>query len=82
MESVMITARSWDTNPAGMVGSPATRRSTISALSVPATLSNESLKMNDHRIETFGLREYFSVFMSSCYLGMKKPEEGIYRVAV
>jgi putative hydrolase of the HAD superfamily len=49
---------------------------------VLATLNNESRELNDHRIETFGLREYFSVFMSSCYLGMKKPEEDIYRVAV
>ena len=49
---------------------------------VLATLNNESRELNEHRIEAFGLREYFSVFMSSCYLGMKKPEEHIYRVAV
>ena len=49
---------------------------------VLATLNNESRELNDHRIEAFGLREYFSVFMSSCYLGMRKPEEHIYRVAV
>ena len=49
---------------------------------VLATINNESRELNDHRIEAFGLREYFSVFMSSCYLGMKKPEEHIYRVAV
>ena len=47
-----------------------------------ATLNNESRELNDHRIETFRLREYFSAFMSSCYLGMRKPEEDIYRVAV
>jgi putative hydrolase of the HAD superfamily len=47
-----------------------------------ATLNNESRELNDHRIETFGLREYFSVFTSSCYLGMRKPEEDIYQVAV
>lgn len=49
---------------------------------VLATLNNESRELNDHRIETFGLRRYFSMFMSSCYLGMRKPEEDIYRVAV
>ena len=49
---------------------------------VLGTLNNESRELNDHRIEAFGLREYFSVFMSSCYLGMRKPEEHIYRVAV
>lgn len=49
---------------------------------VLATLNNESRELNDHRINTFGLRDYFSMFMSSCYLGLKKPEEDIYRVAV
>jgi putative hydrolase of the HAD superfamily len=49
---------------------------------VLATLNNESRELNDHRIETFGLRRFFSMFMSSCYLGMRKPEEDIYRVAV
>jgi len=47
-----------------------------------ATLNNESRELNRHRIETFGLRQYFSLFLSSCYLGLKKPEEEIYRVAV
>jgi putative hydrolase of the HAD superfamily len=49
---------------------------------VLATLNNESRELNDYRIETFGLRRYFSLFLSSCYLGLKKPEEEIYRVAV
>jgi putative hydrolase of the HAD superfamily len=49
---------------------------------VLATLNNESRELNDHRIDAFGLREFFSAFMSSCYLGMRKPEEHIYRVAV
>jgi putative hydrolase of the HAD superfamily len=49
---------------------------------VMATLNNESRELNDYRIDTFGLRRYFSAFMSSCYLGMRKPEEDIYRVAV
>ncbi|MFQ5555038.1 MAG: HAD family hydrolase [Acidimicrobiia bacterium] len=46
-----------------------------------ATLNNESLELNEHRIETFGLRDLFEVFLSSCYLGVKKPEEAIYRLA-
>ena len=47
-----------------------------------ATLNNESRELNDYRIEAFGLRRYFSLFLSSCFLGLKKPEEEIYRVAV
>ena len=29
--------------------------------------------------EQFGLRQYFEVAFSSCYLGMRKPEQAIYR---
>ncbi len=47
-----------------------------------ATLNNESRELNDHRIAAFGLHELFDVFLSSCYLGTKKPEAGIYRMAL
>ena len=45
------------------------------------TLNNESRALNEHRIERFRLRDYFTVFLSSCYLGVKKPEPEIYRLA-
>ena len=47
-----------------------------------ATLNNESRELNLYRIEEFGLRSYFSVFFSSCYLGVSKPHPQIYRVAL
>ena len=47
-----------------------------------ATLNNESRELNLHRIETFGLRQYFSVFFSSCYLGVSKPHQQIYQLAL
>lgn len=47
-----------------------------------ATLNNESRELNLHRIETFGLRKYFSAFFSSCYLGVSKPHPQIYRLAL
>ena len=47
-----------------------------------ATLNNESRELNLHRIEKFGLRRYFSVFFSSCYLGVTKPHPQIYRLAL
>ncbi|GMR02174.1 MAG: HAD family phosphatase [Acidimicrobiia bacterium] len=49
---------------------------------VLATLNNESRELNDYRIETFGLRNYFSVFLSSSYLGISKPHREIYKLAV
>ena len=47
-----------------------------------ACLNNESREMNLHRIQSFGLRDYFSVFLSSCYLGVRKPGDAIYRMAL
>ncbi|MDH3730757.1 MAG: HAD-IA family hydrolase, partial [Acidimicrobiia bacterium] len=47
-----------------------------------ATLNNESRELNEYRIERFGLRDSFSLFLSSCYLGVKKPDDAIYRTAV
>jgi putative hydrolase of the HAD superfamily len=46
------------------------------------TINNESRELNLYRIQTFGLREIFSVFVSSCFVGLRKPEEGIYRMAL
>lgn len=47
-----------------------------------ATLNNESRELNAYRIEHFQLRDYFSVFFSSCYLAAKKPDQAIYRMAL
>jgi putative hydrolase of the HAD superfamily len=43
-----------------------------------ATLNNESTDLNLYRIEKFGLGKIFSMFLSSCYLGVRKPEPAIY----
>src|SRR5438045_1586812 len=37
-----------------------------------ATLNNESAELNRYRIEHFHLRDYFAVFFTSCYLGLRK----------
>jgi putative hydrolase of the HAD superfamily len=47
-----------------------------------ASLNNESREINEYRIHTFHLRDYFQAFFSSCYLGVRKPEEQIYRLAL
>jgi putative hydrolase of the HAD superfamily len=46
------------------------------------TINNESRELNLYRIHTFGLREIFSVFVSSCFVGLRKPEESIYQLAL
>lgn len=47
-----------------------------------ATLNNESREINHYRIEHFGLRQFFSVFMTSSFLGVKKPEDEMFRLAL
>ena len=47
-----------------------------------ATLNNEIMELNVYRIEQFGLRRYFPVFFSSCFLGLRKPDEAIYRAVL
>jgi putative hydrolase of the HAD superfamily len=37
------------------------------------TMNNEAERLNLHRIAHFGLRPYFCVFLSSCWLGVRKP---------
>lgn len=47
-----------------------------------SSLNNESRDLNEYRIDTFGLRAYFDVFLSSCYLGVRKPDVEIYERAL
>jgi putative hydrolase of the HAD superfamily len=42
------------------------------------TLNNESRELHEHRVRTFGLDQVFQGFLTSCYLGQVKPDEGIY----
>ena len=46
------------------------------------TINNESRELNLYRIEKYGLREIFRLFVSSCFVGLHKPESGIYRLAI
>ena len=46
------------------------------------TINNESRELNLYRIKKFGLRDIFRVFVSSCFVGLRKPESGIYRLAL
>ena len=45
-------------------------------------LNNEARETNEFRFESFGLRNYFDVALSSCYLGLRKPEAAIYHRAL
>lgn len=45
-------------------------------------LNNEARETNEFRFRTFGLRNYFQVALSSCYLGLRKPDAAIYERAL
>ncbi len=47
-----------------------------------ATINNEGRDLNLCRIERFGLRGIFSLFISSCFVRRRKPDPGIYRLAL
>lgn len=47
-----------------------------------ATLNNEGRELNDYRISRFGLTRYFDAFLSSCYVGLRKPDQKIFRLAL
>jgi putative hydrolase of the HAD superfamily len=53
-----------------------------SNLCMVGALNNEARETNDFRFEKFGLRRYFKVAFSSCYVGLRKPEAAIYRRAL
>ena len=45
-------------------------------------LNNEARETNDYRFRRFGLREIFEVALTSCYLGLRKPDAAMYRCAL
>ena len=44
-------------------------------------VSNEARELNEYRIRTFKLDELFDSFVSSCYIGMRKPDPLMYKMA-
>ncbi len=46
------------------------------------SLNNEGKELNDYRIKEFALHECFDAFISSCEVGMRKPNPGIFKLAM
>jgi putative hydrolase of the HAD superfamily len=46
------------------------------------TLNNEAEELNIHRIQIFGISEVFEAFLSSCWLGVRKPIRRFYNRAL
>ena len=45
-------------------------------------VSNEARELNAHRIGTFKLDGFVDVFMSSCFVHLRKPDADIFRLAL
>ena len=46
------------------------------------SINNEGKEFNDYRIEKFKLHECFDAFISSCEVKMRKPDPGIFKLAM
>jgi putative hydrolase of the HAD superfamily len=46
------------------------------------TVSNEGRELADHRLQRFGLREFVDCFVVSGFVGVRKPDPQIFRVAL
>lgn len=47
-----------------------------------AVINNESRELNQYRIQHFHLAEIFHLFISSCFVGLRKPDLAIFRLAL
>ena len=46
------------------------------------SINNEARELNNYRIRKFNLHDFFDAFVSSCEVGMRKPDPGIFRLAL
>lgn len=45
-------------------------------------LSNEARELNNYRIHQFKLNEWVDMFISSCFVHLRKPDEAIFQLAI
>lgn len=46
------------------------------------SINNEGKELNDYRVKKFKLHELFDAFVSSCEVGLRKPDPGIFNLAM
>ncbi len=46
------------------------------------SINNEPRELNEYRIRKYRLHDFFDAFVSSCVVGMRKPDPGIFRLAL
>jgi putative hydrolase of the HAD superfamily len=45
-------------------------------------LNNESRLLHEYRMDKYGIEDYLDIQLSSCYVGLRKPDADIYRRAI
>ncbi len=46
------------------------------------SINNEGKELNDYRVKKFKLHDFFDAFVSSCEVNMRKPDPGIFKLAM
>lgn len=46
------------------------------------SINNEGKELNDYRVQKFKLHQSFDAFISSCEVNMRKPDPGIFKLAL
>jgi len=46
------------------------------------SINNEGKELNDYRVKKFKLHDFFDAFVSSCEVKMRKPDPGIWKLAM
>lgn len=46
------------------------------------SINNEGKELNDYRVKKFKLHEFFDAFVTSCEVKMRKPDPGIWQLAM
>jgi len=46
------------------------------------SINNEGKELNDYRVKKFKLHDCFDAFVSSCEVNMRKPDPGIFKLAM
>lgn len=46
------------------------------------SINNEGKELNDYRVQKFKLHQAFDAFISSCEVNMRKPDPGIFKLAL
>jgi putative hydrolase of the HAD superfamily len=68
--------------PIPLTGIPVLKDLAASGTYLVGVLNNESRELHEYRMEKYCLEPYLDIQLSSCYLGMRKPDAEIYRRAI